>query len=84
MPRKQRLREAEFLCVDADDLEGVVPERGEVPAAPPSCAARRSSRTDASRRRASTTATSQPAAFSPNVVGTACWRSVRAAIGVER
>ena len=34
--------------------------------------------------RAPTTATSQPAAFRPNVVGTACWRSVRAAIGVER
>ena len=33
---------------------------------------------------ASSTDTSQPAAFSPNVVGTACWRRVRAAIGVER
>ena len=37
-------------------------------------AAFRSSR---SRRPASRSATSQPAAFSPNVVGTACWRSVR-------
>ena len=32
----------------------------------------------------STSATSQPAAFSPKVVGAACWSSVRAAIGVER
>ena len=60
------------------------PSAARVPAAPPSCAASRSSRTAASRRRASTTATSHPAAFSPKVVGTACWSSVRAAIGVER
>ena len=46
-----------------------------MPAAPPSWAF---SGTAASRARASTTPTSQPAAFSPNVVGTACWSSVRA------
>ena len=33
---------------------------------------------------ASSTATSQPAAFNPNVVGTACCSRVRAAIGVDR
>ena len=57
------------------------PRAASVPPAPPSCAG---SATAASLRRASTTATSQPAAFSPNVVGTACWSSVRAAIGVAR
>ena len=38
----------------------------------------------AQRARASSRPSSQPAALSPKVVGTACWRSVRAAIGVSR
>ena len=40
--------------------------------------------TCSSRTRASTTAVSQPAALRPNVVGTACCRSVRATISVSR
>ena len=36
------------------------------------------------RRTASRTPVSQPAALSPKVVGTACWVSVRATIGVSR
>ena len=57
--------------------------RASVPAAPPAapraCAYGRA----ADRSRASTAATSHPAAFLPNVVGRACWRSVRATIGVD-
>ena len=60
------------------------PKPASVPAAPPSCAASRSRETCSSRARASTTAVSQPAALRPNVVGTACCRSVRATIGVSR
>ena len=60
------------------------PIAASVPAAPPSCAARPSSRSPASRVRDSSTATSQPAALSPNVVGTACCNMVRPAIGVSR
>ncbi len=55
-----------------------------VPAGPPSWTARRSSRTKPRSVRAASTPSSHPAAFSPNVVGTACWSSVRPIIGVER
>ena len=50
------------------------PSPASVPAAPPSCTAGRS------RRRPSAAASrpaSHPAAVSPNVIGTACWSSVR-------
>ena len=60
------------------------PKPASVPAAPPSCAASRSRETCSSRTRASTIAVSQPAALRPNVVGTACCRSVRATISVSR
>ena len=60
------------------------PKPESVPAAPPSWAARRSSAISASSARASATPISQPAALRPNVVGTACWSRVRAAIGVDR
>ena len=60
------------------------PNAASVPAAPPSCAARPSSRTRARRALASSTATSHPAAFNPNVIGTACCIRVRPAIGVSR
>ena len=56
-----------------------VPSAASVPAAPPSSAASGSA---ASRSRASRTARSQPAALKPNVVGSACWSSVRAGIRV--
>ncbi len=46
------------------------PIAASVPAAPPSCTASRSRRNDSRQARASSTATSQPAALSPNVVGT--------------
>ena len=60
------------------------PSGARVPAAPPSCTARRSCSMRASAARASTTATSQPAALRPNETGTACWSRVRPTIGVER
>ena len=65
--------------------EPVVAERGER-ARPRRRAGRRAPRRDRVERRpaASRTATSQPAAFSPNVVGSACCSSVRPAIGVDR
>ena len=53
------------------------PSAASVPAAPPSCDRRARTR-DAAAPRASTTPTSQPAALSPNVVGSACCSSVRA------
>ena len=55
-----------------------------VPAAPPNCTASRVWATLKSSARASTMAMSQPAAFSPKVVGSACCSSVRAAITVAR
>ena len=60
------------------------PSAASVPAAPPSWAARRSRRIRSRPSRASISATSQTAHFSPNVVGTACWSSVRPAIAVAR
>ena len=85
VPREHGLREPELRGVEPDDLES---PRRRAPRASPRHrrAAPRAARL--ARRRASRAPrareTSQPAAFSPNVVGTACWRSVRAAIGVER
>ena len=52
-----------------------------VPAAPPTCTGRTSAEVASY---ASRTPVSQPAAFRPNVVGTACWVRVRATIGVRR
>ncbi len=60
------------------------PSAESVPAAPPSCDREPDRASSASRARASSTATSQPAALSPNVVGTACCSSVLPAIGVSR
>ena len=60
------------------------PSEARVPAAPPSCTARRSSRTVRRRAIASSRPVSQPAAFSPSVTGTACWSSVRPARSVPR
>ena len=61
-----------------------LPSDARLPAAPPSCTARRSRRTTSSRSDAASSAIIQPAATRPNVVGTACWSSVRPAIGVAR
>ena len=52
-----------------------------VPAAPPTCTGRTSADATSYESR---TPVSQPAALSPNVVGTACWVRVRATIGVRR
>ena len=60
-----------------------VPKTARVPAAPPSCTARRA-RAPTRSRRASTTPASQPAALRPKVVGTACCSSVLAAMTVWR
>ena len=54
-----------------------------VPAAPPSWTASRE-RTPASASAASNRPVSQFAALRPNVIGTACWVSVRPTIGVDR
>lgn len=54
-----------------------------VPAAPPSWAGRETS-TACSRSLASSTRDRHPAAFSPKVVGTACWVSVRPGMTVSR
>ncbi len=54
-----------------------------VPAAPPSSAGSAAA-VARTRSEASSTEPSHPAAFSPKVVGTACWARVRAAIGVAR
>ena len=59
------------------------PSAASVPAAPPSCTASRS-RASSTRRCASSVPTSHVAALPPNVVGSACWSSVRATIGVAR
>ncbi len=59
------------------------PSAERVPAAPPSWAGS-FSRSSRSRISARVTVTSHPAVLRPNVVGTACCRSVRAAIGVSR
>ena len=84
VPRQRRLPQPELLGEAARDLGAPVPQRRE--------RAGRAAELDgeplASERgepaRASTTETSQPAALRPNVVGTACWSSVRPAIAVER
>ena len=57
--------------------------RARVPAAPPACTGSRSA-TSATCRRASCTPVSHWAAFRPNVVGTACWVSVRPTMRVSR
>ena len=75
VPRHDRLRQPDAAA------NREVNAGSSVPAGPPSCAGRT---TAANRRRASTSPTSQPAAFSPKVVGRASWSSVRAIIGVER
>ena len=54
------------------------PSAERVPAAPPSSAARPRSAAHPAAHRRRAPPTSQPAAFSPNVVGTACCSSVRA------
>ena len=60
------------------------PSTASVPTAPPSCAAQPLAPTRSRPARGPRAApTSQPAAFSPNVVGTACCSSVRPAIGVD-
>ena len=54
-----------------------------VPAAPPTCTRSRD-RAPASASAASSRPVSQLAALRPNVIGTACWVSVRPTIGVDR
>ena len=58
------------------------PTAARVPAAPPICTGKVERRRGRRTRRARRSATG--AALSPNVVGTACWVSVRATIGVPR
>ena len=85
VPGRGRVGEPERLRVPGEHLRPGVAERGE--------RARRAAELrgqaletdlDSSQRRASSSPASQPAALSPNVTGTACWSSVRPAIGVSR
>ncbi len=78
-----RRGEVELGREELGDARPVVAERGERPGRAAELGRQRP-RTRKAPLRASTTATSQPAAFSPNVVGTACCSSVRPAIGVSR
>ena len=77
--------EAELLGVAPQHLEAVVAERRER-AGRAAELRRRAARAGCASGRVAPRAapTSQPAAFSPNVVGTACWSSVRPAITVAR
>ena len=82
VPRQHRLGQVELAASSARSTSRPrSPSEASVPPAPPSCAGRRAA---ARRRRAWTIPTSQLAAFSPNVVGTACWSSVRAAVTLAR
>ena len=69
----------------ARHLRAGVAERGERARRAPELRGRVArARISSSQRRASSSPASQPAALSPNVTGTACWSSVRPAIGVSR
>ena len=84
VPREQRLGQPELRGEQPQHLQRVVSERGERAGGAAELRRQRSRRGRTSRTRAVCTSTSQPAALKPNVVGTACWSSVRAAIGVSR
>jgi hypothetical protein len=56
------------------------PSAASVPDAPPNCSTSASSSAVATRRRIRSSASVQPAAFSPNVIGVACCSQVRPGI----
>ena len=80
VPRQHGLGEPELARRSAPAPPA--PRPSSVPAGPPSCAAGRNGVEP--RRRPRRAPRIQPAALSPNVVGTACWSSVRPIIGVAR
>ena len=84
VPGERRLGERELAGEERGDLDAVA-RRAPRGFPPRRRAGREGSRRSSARRpRASASPTSHPAALSPNVVGTACWRRVRPAIGVSR
>ena len=84
VPGHRRLGEVELPGEECRDLDPTVTQRRERPGGSAELRCETPIRELASRARASSTATSHPAALSPNVVGTACCSSVRPAIGVSR
>ena len=83
VPRQRPARgRSSSAANSAQHLDARVAERGERPAG--AAELRGQARTRRGARARATTPTSQLAAFSPNVVGTACCSSVRAAITVAR
>ena len=76
VPWNYGLREVELPRKLAENFVPAGPSEASV-LTPPSCTASPDSRTIRRRVRTSSTETSQPAAFLPKVVGSACWSSVR-------
>ena len=83
VPGEQRRVEPEVARARRRARRPVAPSAASVPTGAAELR-RRAARARSARRRASSSPTIQPAAFSPNVVGSACCSSVRPMIGVSR